>query len=167
MAVARCIADRRREHARMVVAVSAMGKTTDQLIAMAKEVSPAPKGREMDLLLASGEQIAVSMVGLALQASGVPAVSLTASQCGIHTDGSFNKARVSGVETRRLVAELGAGRVVIVAGFQGVTANDDITTLGRGGGDITGAVARGGAPGDVPTRTAPTSTVSTRPTPGW
>lgn len=140
LAVAERIASRRREHAHVVVAVSAMGKTTDQLIAMAREVSPAPKGREMDLLLASGEQIAVSMVGLALQASGVPAVSLTASQCGIQTDGSFNRARVHGVETRRLVAELGAGRVVIVAGFQGVTENDDITTLGRGGGDITGAV---------------------------
>jgi aspartate kinase len=128
----------RSEH--VVVAVSAMGKTTDQLIAMAKEVSPAARGREMDLLLASGEQIAVSMVGLALQARGLPAVSLTANQCGIQTDGSFNKARVHSVETRRLVQELGAGRVVIVAGFQGVTINDDITTLGRGGGDITGAV---------------------------
>ena len=80
------------------------------------------------------------MLGLALQARGVPAVSLTANQCGIHTDGSFNKARVRAVETARLVHELGAGRVVIVAGFQGVTVNDDITTLGRGGGDITGAV---------------------------
>jgi aspartate kinase len=120
--------------------VSAMGKTTDQLIAMAREVSPSPRGREMDLLLASGEQIAVSMLGLALQARGIAAVSLTANQCGIHTDGSFNKARVRSVETARLVQELGAGRVVIVAGFQGVTVNDDITTLGRGGGDITGAV---------------------------
>ena len=117
-----------------------MGKTTDQLIAMAREVSPSPRGREMDLLLASGEQIAVSMLGLALQARGIAAVSLTAKQCGIRTDGSFNKARVRAVETARLVQELGAGRVVIVAGFQGVTVNDDITTLGRGGGDITGAV---------------------------
>lgn len=123
----------------IVVAVSAMGKTTDQLIAMAREVSRSPRGREMDMLLASGEQIAVSMVGLALQARGVPAVSLTAAQCGIHTDGSFNRARVRTVETRRLVQELEAGRVVIVAGFQGVTENDDVTTLGRGGGDITGA----------------------------
>jgi aspartate kinase len=139
-AVADRIAERRREHSHVVVAVSAMGKTTDQLIAMAREVSPDPRGREMDLLLASGEQVAVSMVGLALQARGVPAVSLTAAQCGIHTDGSFNRARVRTVETRRLVSELEAGRVVIVAGFQGVTANDEITTLGRGGGDITGAV---------------------------
>jgi aspartate kinase len=139
-AVAARIAECRTVSQHMVVAVSAMGKTTDQLIAMAREVSPSPRGREMDLLLASGEQIAVSMLGLALQARGVPAVSLTASQCGIHTDGSFNRARVRTVETERLVQELGAGRVVIVAGFQGVTENDDITTLGRGGGDITGAV---------------------------
>ncbi len=139
-AVAGRIAECRKVSEHMVVAVSAMGKTTDQLIAMAREVAPAARGREMDLLLASGEQIAVSMVGLALQAQGVPAVSLTANQCGIHTDGSFNRARVRTVETRRLVHELGAGRVVIVAGFQGVTENDDITTLGRGAGDITGAV---------------------------
>ena len=138
-AVALRISECRKASQHMVVAVSAMGKTTDQLIAMAREVSPAPRGREMDLLLASGEQIAVSMLGLALQAQGVPAVSLTANQCGIHTDGSFNRARVRAVETQRLVQELGAGRVVIVAGFQGVTENDDITTLGRGGGDITGA----------------------------
>ena len=140
LAVAGRIGDALKRSAHVVVAVSAMGKTTDQLIAMAREVSPSPRGREMDLLLASGEQIAVSMVGLALQARGIAAVSLTANQCGIHTDGSFNKARVRSVETARLVQELGAGRVVIVAGFQGVTVNDDITTLGRGGGDITGAV---------------------------
>lgn len=139
-AVAGRILDARTRSGHVVVAVSAMGKTTDQLIEMARQVSPTPRGREMDLLLASGEQIAVSMVGLALQARGVPAVSLTAAQCGIHTDGSFNKARVRSVETARLVQELGAGRVVIVAGFQGVTANADVTTLGRGGGDITGAV---------------------------
>ena len=140
LAVAGRIGDALKRSAHVVVAVSAMGKTTDQLIAMAREVAPSPRGREMDLLLASGEQIAVSMVGLALQARGIPAVSLTANQCGIHTDGSFNKARVRSVETARLVQELGAGRVVIVAGFQGVTVNHDITTLGRGGGDITGAV---------------------------
>jgi aspartate kinase len=140
VAVAARIAACREQTPHMVIAVSAMGKTTDQLIAMAREVTSQPRGREMDLLLASGEQIAVSMVGLALQHQGIPAVSLTANQCGIHTDGSFNRARVRTVETRRLVRELSAGRVVIVAGFQGVTENNDITTLGRGGGDITGAV---------------------------
>ncbi len=137
--VADRIASRLPQYPHIVVAVSAMGKTTDQLIEMAKGVSTSPAGREMDLLLAAGEQIAVSMVGLALQARGVPAVSLTASQCGIHTDGSFNRARIRNVETRRLLSELQAGKVVIVAGFQGVTENHDVTTLGRGGGDITGA----------------------------
>ena len=123
----------------MVVAVSAMGKTTDQLIAMAGQVSSRPSGREMDQLLACGETIAVSLLSLALQDRGVPAVSLTASQCGIRTDGSFNRARIANVETGRLVHELEGGRVVIVAGFQGVTSDHEITTLGRGGGDITGA----------------------------
>lgn len=123
----------------MVVAVSAMGKTTDQLISMAGQVSSRPAGREMDQLLACGETIAVSLLSLALQDRGVPAVSLTASQCGIRTDGSFNKARIANVETGRLVHELESGRVVIVAGFQGITTDHEITTLGRGGGDITGA----------------------------
>jgi aspartate kinase len=139
VSVAERIEQCRERHGHVVVAVSAMGKTTDQLIGMAKEVSPQPAGREMDQLLACGEQIAVSLLGLALQARQVPAVSLTAAQCGIHTDGSFNRARIRSVETRRLVSELQAGKVVIVAGFQGVTADDEVTTLGRGGGDITGA----------------------------
>ena len=122
LAVAGRIGDALKRSAHVVVAVSAMGKTTDQLIAMAREVSPSPRGREMDLLLASGEQIAVSMLGLALQARGIAAVSLTANQCGIHTDGSFNKARVRGGRDRAAWSRSsGAGRVVIVAGFQGVT----------------------------------------------
>jgi aspartate kinase len=138
-AVADRIAARLPTHPHIVIAVSAMGKTTDQLIDMAQQVNARPQGREMDLLLACGEQIAVSMVGLALQSRGIPAVSLTATQCGIHTDGSFNRARIRTVETRRLVSELQTGRVVIVAGFQGVTGDQEVTTLGRGGGDITGA----------------------------
>lgn len=137
------IADRivecRKDHAHMVVAVSAMGKTTDQLISLSQQVSRRPVGREMDQLLACGETIAVSLLGLALQDRGVPAISLTAAQCGIRTDGSFNRARIADVETGRLIHELESGRVVIVAGFQGITAEHEITTLGRGGGDITGA----------------------------
>lgn len=128
-----------REARHMVVAVSAMGKTTDQLIGMAGQVSRRPVGREMDQLLSCGETISVSLLSLALQDQGVPAVSLTAAQCGIRTDGSFNRARIANVETGRLVHELEQGKVVIVAGFQGVTSDHEITTLGRGGGDITGA----------------------------
>jgi len=123
----------------LVVAVSAMGKTTDQLVALARQVSPNPHGRDYDLLLASGEQVAVATLALALQAKGVPAVALTGAQCNIRTDGSFNRARIQSIDTGRIEEELHKGRVVIVAGFQGVTENDEVTTLGRGGGDITGA----------------------------
>lgn len=124
---------------RLVVAVSAMGKTTDQLVALARQVSQNPHGRDYDLLLASGEQVAVATLALALQDKGVPAISLTGAQCNIRTDGSFNRARIRSIDTARIVEELTKGKVVIVAGFQGVTENDEVTTLGRGGGDITGA----------------------------
>ena len=124
---------------RLVVVLSAMGKTTDQLVALAHEVARRPRGREMDLLLATGEQVAVSLLGLALQDKDVPVVSLTAAQCGIRTDSAFNLARIQSIDTRRILQELKAGRVVIVTGFQGVTGEDDVTTLGRGGSDITSA----------------------------
>jgi aspartate kinase len=123
----------------LVVAVSAMGKTTDELVRLAKQVSKNPHGRDYDLLLASGEQVAVATLALALQDKGVPAIALTGAQCNIRTDGSFNRARIQSIETGRIVEELTRGKVVIVAGFQGVTENDEVTTLGRGGGDITGA----------------------------
>jgi aspartate kinase len=126
-------------HPHIVVAVSAMGKTTDQLVALARQVSKNPHGRDYDLLLASGEQVAVATLALALQDKGVPAIALTGAQCNIRTDGSFNRARIQSIDTARIEEELGKGKVVIVAGFQGVTANDEVTTLGRGGGDITGA----------------------------
>ena len=116
-----------------------MGKTTDQLVALARQVSKNPHGRDYDLLLASGEQVAVATLALALQDKGVPAIALTGAQCNIRTDGSFNRARIQSIDTARIVEELEKGKVVIVAGFQGVTANDEVTTLGRGGGDITGA----------------------------
>ncbi|MPZ18087.1 MAG: aspartate kinase [Luteitalea sp.] len=138
-AVADRILECRKTHDHIVVAVSAMGKTTDQLVALANSVSCNPHGRELDQLLACGEQIAVSVLGLALQDRGARPVSLTAAQCGIRTDGSFNNARIHQVETQRVLRELEAGRIVIVAGFQGVTDGHEITTLGRGGGDITGA----------------------------
>jgi aspartate kinase len=123
----------------LVVAVSAMGKTTDQLVALARQVSDNPHGRDYDLLLASGEQVAVATLALALQSKGVPAIALTGPQCNIRTDGAFNRARIQSIDTARIEEELLKGRVVIVAGFQGVTENDEVTTLGRGGGDITGA----------------------------
>ena len=123
----------------LVVVVSAMGTSTDELVALAHQVAGRPQGREMDLLLASGEQVAVSLLGLALQDKGFPAVSLTAAQCGIRTVGAFNIARIQSIDTKRIRAELEAGRVVIITGFQGVTHDHDVTTLGRGGSDITAA----------------------------
>ena len=124
---------------RLVVVLSAMGTTTDDLVALANSVSRHPAGREMDLLLATGEQIAVSLFGLALQDRGVPAVSLTATQCGIRTDDAFNIARIQSIDTQRIHQELDAGRVVVITGFQGVTSTHEVTTLGRGGSDVTGA----------------------------
>lgn len=133
--VAACLVD----HPRLVVVLSAMGKTTDGLVALAHEVSASPGGREMDLLLATGEQVSVSLLGLALQDKGVAATSLTAAQCGIRTDAAFNIARIESIGTRRILDELDRGRVVIITGFQGVTDEHEVTTLGRGGSDITGA----------------------------
>ena len=133
--VAACLPDTPR----LVVVLSAMGKTTDDLVALAHAVAANPQGREMDLLLATGEQVSVSMLGLALQDKGVAAVSLNASQCGIRTDASFNIARIESIDTRRILGELDRGRVVIITGFQGVTHDHEVTTLGRGGSDITGA----------------------------
>ena len=137
------IADRieraRRTSPRLVVVLSAMGRTTDDLVRLAHEVSDRPEGREMDLLLSTGEQVTVSLLGLALQARGIPAISLTALQCGIRTDGVFNVARIQSIDTARINQELDAGRVVVVTGFQGISGTDEVTTLGRGGSDITGA----------------------------
>ncbi|HIN10254.1 MAG TPA: aspartate kinase, partial [Acidobacteria bacterium] len=124
---------------RLVVVLSAMGSTTDELVSLANQVSNRPIGREMDLLLSTGEQVTVSLLGLALQNRDIAAVSLTALQCGIRTDGVFNLARIRSIDTARICAELTAGRVVIVTGFQGINDSNDVTTLGRGGSDITGA----------------------------
>ena len=133
--VSRCLED----SPRLVVVLSAMGKTTDELVELAHDVAEHPQGREMDLLLATGEQVSVSLLGLALQDRGIQAVSLTASQCGIQTDSAFNIARIESIDTRRIDRELDAGRVVIVTGFQGLSQDQEVTTLGRGGSDITGA----------------------------
>lgn len=123
----------------LVIVLSAMGKTTDELVSLAHQVSRRPVGREMDLLLSTGEQVSVSLLGLALQDRGVSAISLTASQCGIRTDSAYNIARIQSIDAKRIQSELNAGRVVIITGFQGVTGEQEVTTLGRGGSDITGA----------------------------
>lgn len=128
------------EKAKVVVVVSAMGDTTDDLIAMAKELSPSPEGRELDKLLATGEQVSSALMTMTLQAMGKEAVSLTGGQAGIITEKVPSKARIRKIDTKRLLEELDAGKVIVVAGFQGITDNAswaDITTLGRGGSDTT------------------------------
>ena len=138
-AIAERIARSLKVQPRIVVVLSAMGTTTDELISLAHSVAKNPNGREMDLLLATGEQVSVSVLGLALQDRGIPAISLTATQCGIRTDDAYNIARIESIDTKRIVEELERGRVVIVTGFQGLTRDHEVTTLGRGGSDITGA----------------------------
>lgn len=138
-AIAERIVQTLKSQPRVVVVLSAMGSTTDQLVALAHAVASNPGGREMDLLLATGEQVSVSVLGLALQDRNIPVISLTATQCGIRTDDAFNIARIESIDTKRIVDELDRGRVVIVTGFQGLTRDHEVTTLGRGGSDITAA----------------------------
>ncbi len=139
-AVARRIAKRRDSGDQVVVVVSAMGDTTDDLIKLASQITKQPSGREMDILLSTGELITSTLLAMALKDMGYQAISLSGAQAGIKTDSSYRKARITAVETKRIQKELEQGQIVIVAGFQGITENDEITTLGRGGSD-TSAVA--------------------------
>lgn len=138
--VARIVADTRHAGNEVVVVVSAQGDTTDDLIQKAAEITDMPSLREMDMLLASGEQISVSLLAMALSKLGVQAVSLTGWQAGFMTDRAYSKARIRRIDTERVESELARNRVVVVAGFQGLNRMEDITTLGRGGSD-TSAVA--------------------------
>lgn len=138
--VARRIIKKREDGNQMVVVVSAMGKSTDELVKMAYSISDAPPRRELDMLLATGEQVSISMLSMALNAMGYDAISFTGPQVGVHTMGHHGKSRIMDIETRKIEDALNDGKIVIIAGFQGVNENDDITTLGRGGSD-TSAVA--------------------------
>jgi aspartate kinase len=122
---------------KVVVVVSAMGDTTDDLIELANQINPAPEPREMDLLLSTGEIVSSTLLTMALHAKGYRAIALSGPQAGISTDSSFSRARITGIEPKRILRELDKGNIVIVAGFQGLTADNDITTLGRGGSDTT------------------------------
>jgi aspartate kinase len=135
--VASRVAAYRAKDTRIVVVVSAMSGVTDNLIKLAKELMPLPNEREMDMLLATGEQTTIALTAIALQALGVPAVSLTGAQAGIVTDGVHTKARIKNITPKQVHALLNEGNVVIVAGFQGQTPEGQITTLGRGGSDLT------------------------------
>ncbi|MCS3903122.1 aspartate kinase [Methylohalomonas lacus] len=121
----------------IVVVVSAMSGETDRLLSLAKEINPHPHGRELDVVLSTGEQVTIGLLSMALEARGCPARSYTGAQVCIHTDGAHNKARILGIDDQRVRADLTAGRVVVVAGFQGVNDSGCITTLGRGGSDTT------------------------------
>src|SRR5690242_17710925 len=144
-AVAKHLADLHGQGKRVVVVVSAMGKTTDQLIEMAYQVSPRPNRRELDMLLTTGERISMSLMSMALADLGVPAISFTGSQAGVMTDASHSAALILDVRPVRVREELDRGRIVVLAGFQGVNpVTKEITTLGRGGSDTT-AVAMAAA----------------------
>src|SRR6185369_11422389 len=137
-AVASRVAAARRGGDQIAVVVSAMGRTTDELLRLAREISARPSRRELDMLLTTGERVSMALLAMALHDLDVEAISFTGSQSGILTDGAHNAARIVEVRPDRIRAELAKGRVVIVAGFQGVDPRTrEITTLGRGGSDTT------------------------------
>jgi len=138
--VARRIAQAKDKGDQVVVVVSAMGDTTDELINLAYQVSEQPDNRELDVLLSTGEIVSSTLLAMALHRMGYQAISLSGAQAGIQTDATYSRARILKVEAQRVVKELEKGNIVIVAGFQGITGEMDITTLGRGGSD-TAAVA--------------------------
>lgn len=121
----------------IVVVVSAMGKTTNKLLGIAQEISKNPSKREIDMLISTGEQVSVSLLSMVLNEMGHPAVSLTGFQAGIQTKGTHTKNKISDINTEKIIKHLGEGKIVVVAGFQGLNENGDITTLGRGGSDTT------------------------------
>ena len=135
--VARRIAKARDAGNEVVVVVSAMGDTTDELIKLAHQVSAQPSDRELDLLLSTGEVVSGTLLAMALETLGYRAVSLSGAQAGIETDSRYSRARILRVDPKRIMSELARGNIVIVAGFQGVTSEMDIATLGRGGSDTT------------------------------
>jgi aspartate kinase len=135
--VARRVADSARRH-QIVVVVSAMGKTTDSLVGLAQQIAPAPDPRELDTLLATGEQVTIALLAMALHALGKKARSFTGAQAGMRTDRAHTKARITRITADRVRAALDAGEIAIVAGFQGLSDADEVTTLGRGGSDLTG-----------------------------
>ena len=132
----RCIEDYEKGHD-IIVVLSAMGKTTDQLLTKAHEIDYNPPKRELDMLLVTGEQVSVALMAMAMHSLGVPAISLNAAQVAMRTTGAYTKAKLKKIEAERIRHELDARKIVIVTGFQGINRYDDMTTLGRGGSDTT------------------------------
>lgn len=137
MRVADRIIETKQQGNNVVVVVSAMGKSTDVLVDMAKQITAQPSEREMDMLLTTGEQVSIALLAIALQTKGHEAVSLTGWQAGITTEHFHSRARIQDIDNTRLHKELAEGKIIIVAGFQGMTSEGEITTLGRGGSDTT------------------------------
>jgi aspartate kinase len=135
--IAKRVVAAREQGQRLAVVVSAMGNTTDELMQLAQSIAPDPSARELDMLLSAGERISTAALAMAIEALGVPAVSLTGRQCRIRTTGDHTAAKIVGVDPARVRAELDADRIVVAAGFQGVDSNGEVTTLGRGGSDTT------------------------------
>jgi len=147
--VARRIAQAKDRGDRVVVVVSAMGDSTDGLIELAYQISDQPGDRELDVLLSTGEIVSSTLLAMALRAMGYGAISLSGAQAGIRTDAAHNRARILKIEAKRVVKELKKGNTVIVAGFQGITDEMDITTLGRGGSDTTAVALAAGLGAEV------------------
>ena len=144
----RCIEDYEKGN-NVVVVLSAMGKTTDGLIAKAHEINPNPPKRELDMLLVTGEQVSVALMAMAMSSLGVPAVSLNAAQVVMHTSSAYGSAKLKRIDVERIRHELESRRIVIVTGFQGINKYDDFTTLGRGGSDTTAVALAAALHADV------------------
>lgn len=135
--IAKRITQSHKDGNSVVVVVSAMGSSTDQLIKLAHEISDKPPERELDMLLSTGEQVSIALLAMAVSKLGFHAISLTGNQVGIITDGFYSNARIKSINNDRILSELDQGKIVILAGFQGITIDDEITTLGRGASDTT------------------------------
>jgi aspartate kinase len=135
--VARRVVETKRDGKDVVVVVSALGDTTDELIELAHKINAHPSERELDMLISTGEQVSCALLAMAIHKLGGDAISFTGAQVGITTDDAFTRARIIDINAKRIIEELKAGRIVIVAGFQGVNLKQDITTLGRGGSNLT------------------------------
>lgn len=138
--IAKKIIDQTKENGKLVVVVSAMGKTTDKLINMAQKITSHPDDRELDMLLSTGEQVSIALLTMAIHSQGGKAISLTGSQAGIITNEIHTRAKVTALNEENIKSALSSGKIVIVAGFQGINTKGDITTLGRGGSDTTAII---------------------------
>jgi aspartate kinase len=147
--VARRVVNTKSQGHEVVVVVSAMAGETDKLIRLAQQVTPAPDEREMDVLISTGEQVSIALLAIALKDMGAEAKSYLGFQIKIATDSAFGKARITGIESEKMLSDLKSGRVVVVAGFQGVDELDNITTLGRGGSDTTAVAIAAALKADV------------------